>query len=59
VGSSQPSDFSFVSTLHPILTTKTIGSIPIKFPFVSKSLQNGNQGSLIHRISVARTIEKD
>ena len=58
-GSSQPSDFSKgSSTIHPILTTKTIGSIPTKVSFLGKSVPKGNQGSLIHRISrVLGTIE--
>jgi len=49
-GSSQRIDFSSGRTIHPILTTKTLGSIPTKFPFVSESLPNGNQGTLIHSI---------
>jgi len=57
-GSSHVIDFSSGSTLHLILTTKTAGSIPTKSSFIGKSLPNGNQGSLIHRISrVLGTIE--
>jgi len=59
VVASQSIDFSSGSTVHRILTTKAIGSLPSKVLRIGKSLPKGNQGSLIHSIGRGLgTIEK-